>query len=259
MGHFAPHQLANHDSAPNGNMTRIPGFDFTFDAWNRLVRVAEPDGTLVAEYRYAALNRRITKTTPTETRYFYYNRNWQCLTEYVATSPTPNTHYLWGIRYIDDLICRPQNSQTLYPLTDPNWNVVALVDSTGIPAERYTYNAFGHLNINDGNFTPRTFTGQVLDVETGLMLYRNRFYSNFLGRFIQRDPMVYGGDDVSQYRYVINLPNLLQDPEGLFDLSACIAREKIYSFSYKIPVPSAVGAWHHGSQNVAQNGNFKRR
>ena len=207
----------------NGNMTRILGFDLTFDAWNRLVRVAKPDGTLVAEYRYDALNRRITKTTPAETRYFYYNRNWQCLTEYANSSATPDTTYLWGLRYIDDIICRTQNSQTLYSLSDPNWNVVALVDTNGLPVERYTYTAFGKLHIYDPAFNERaesqcvwtrTFTGQVLDSETGLMSYRNRFYSPILGRFIMRDPIGYNAEDENLYRYVQNNPFIFVDPEG---------------------------------------------
>ncbi|MDO4571561.1 MAG: RHS repeat-associated core domain-containing protein [Planctomycetia bacterium] len=224
MGRFAPHQLANHDSDPNGNMTRIPGFDLTFDAWNRLVCVASPDGTPAATYTYDALNRRITKTTPAETRHFYYNRNWQCLTEYANSSVTPDTTYVWGLRYVDDLLCRTQNSQTLYPLTDPNWNVVALVDSTGTLVERYTYNAFGKLHIYDGNFTPRsfsnyawtrTFTGQVLDAETGLMLYRNRFYSPTSGRFLTRDPIGYKDDKNTLYRYVFNASSGMTDSWGL--------------------------------------------
>ncbi len=42
--------------------------------------------------------------------------------------------------------------------------------------ERYVYDAFGNINglASDWN---RTFTGQVFDSETGLMLYRNRFYA----------------------------------------------------------------------------------
>ncbi len=69
--------------------------------------------------------------------------------------------------------------------------------------ERYVYDAFGNVNglASDWN---RTFTGQVLDAETGLMLYRNRFYSTELGRFLQRDPIGYDAGDMNLVRYVGN-------------------------------------------------------
>lgn len=151
-----------------------------------------------------------------------HNRNWQCLTEYANSSATPDTTYIWGLRYVDDLICRTQNVQTLYPLPDPNWNVVALTDSAGNPVKRYTYTAFGKLRIYDGNFTSRSssnyawtraFTGQVLDAETGLMSYRNRFYDQDLGRFLHRDPI----GVVNLYWSVRNSPLLRTDASGLID------------------------------------------
>ena len=202
--------------------TQPQNLNLTYDAWNRLVRVTSPDGTLVAEYRYDALNRRVTKTTPTEMRRFYYNRNWQCLLE-TATNQ-PSIHYTWGLRYIDNLICRHVGLDKIYSLPDPNWNVAALVDSIGIPVERYTYNAFGKLNVYDGNFTPRsssnynwtrTFTGQILDADTNLLLYRNRFCSPLLGRFLTRDPIGYNGGDNNLFRYVKNLPVSQIDILGL--------------------------------------------
>jgi RHS repeat-associated protein len=60
----------------------------------------------------------------------------------------------------------------------------------------------------------RTFTGQVLDNETGLMLYRNRYYHVGLGRLINRDPIKYRGDGLNLYTYVKNKPSLLQDMFG---------------------------------------------
>ena len=164
-----------------------------------------------ATYTYDGLNRRILKTTPTETRHFYYNRNWQCLLE--TAENQPSIHYAWGLRYIDDLVCRHVGLDRIYALPDSNWNVVALTSLDATPLERYTYTAFGKLHIYDGNFIPqsssnynwtRTFTGQILDVETGLMLYRNRFYHSNLGRFITRDPIGYYGKDTNLYRYVRN-------------------------------------------------------
>ncbi|MDR2407106.1 MAG: RHS repeat-associated core domain-containing protein, partial [Bacteroidales bacterium] len=98
-----------------------------------------------------------------------------------------------------------------------------ICDSTGDIQERYTYNAFGKRNVFDVDFATknetefnwnRAFTGQILDSETGLMLYRNRYYSTELGRFINRDPIGYEGRDINLFRYVYNIPLLAVDSTG---------------------------------------------
>jgi hypothetical protein len=44
---------------------------------------------------------------------------------------------------IDDLILRDDGTDVLYSLTDPNWNVVALLSDSGSVQERYLYNPNG--------------------------------------------------------------------------------------------------------------------
>ncbi len=91
---------------------------------------------------------------------------------------------------------------------------MAVTDSNGVVQERYIYDAFGNVNglASDWN---RTFTGQVYDNETGLMLYRNRFYSPELGRFLSRDPIGYEAGDQNVYRYVGNKVATSVDAHGL--------------------------------------------
>jgi RHS repeat-associated protein len=98
------------------------------------------------------------------------------------------------------------------------------------------YDAFGKITWLDENFNEktnsdyswnRTFTGQVLDSETGLMLYRNRYYHVELGRFVNRDPIEYGSGDHNIYRYVNNSPVLLFDPTGL--VTVCGPRVLLYT------------------------------
>jgi RHS repeat-associated protein len=90
----------------------------------------------------------------------------------------------------------------------------------GVPHERYIYSAFGQVTQLGPAFTAQTaiytdrfFTGQILDKETGLILYRNRVYHPTLGRFLQRDPIGYeAGNNV--YRYIWNTPTDITDPYG---------------------------------------------
>ncbi len=98
-------------------------------------------------------------------------------------------------------------------ITDANWNCVATVNETGTVQERFCYDAFGRIEglASDWN---RTFTGQVYDNETGLMLYRNRFYAPTLGRFLQRDPIGYEAGDLNLVRYVSSRPCTYTDEMG---------------------------------------------
>ncbi|MDR1383551.1 MAG: RHS repeat-associated core domain-containing protein, partial [Planctomycetaceae bacterium] len=212
----------------NGNMTKVPksdnwsaAYDLVYDAWNRLITV-KSGSTVIASYAYDALNRRVKKVVGSETRLFYFNRQWQCVEKYVGS--TCNVRFVWGLRYVDDLVTYRKDSTDYYVLQDANWNVVALTNASGVVQERYTYMSFGKLNVFDASFVPksasifnltRLFTGQVLDNETGLMLYRNRVYHPMLGRFLQRDPIGYGVGDVNLMRYVKNSAIELYDPDGM--------------------------------------------
>jgi RHS repeat-associated protein len=59
------------------------------------------------------------------------------------------------------------------------------------------------------------FTGQQWYSELGLYDLRNRFYSPDLGRFLQSDPIGFGGGDSNFYRYCGNNPANSADPSGL--------------------------------------------
>jgi RHS repeat-associated protein len=212
----------------NGNLTKCvkPSnwssvYTLTYDAWNRLTTVK--DGTItVATYVYDGLNRRVKKIIESETRLFYFNQQWQCLEEHIGS--TCDMRYIWGLRYIDDLVMYRKNSTDFYVLQDTNWNVVALTNFSGVVQERYNYTSFGKLNVFDASFIPksasichltRSFTGQALDNETGLILYRNRVYHPTLGRFVQRDPIGYDSEDMNLYRYTKNTTVFTTDSSGL--------------------------------------------
>ncbi|MDD3470825.1 MAG: RHS repeat-associated core domain-containing protein, partial [Thermoguttaceae bacterium] len=212
----------------NGCMTKVPkpldgttAYTLVYDAWNRLAQVKD-DTTVVATYVYDARNHRIKKTVGTVVTLSYFNQNWQEI-ESIAAGVT--TTHVYGIRYIDDIISRTSGSETLHTVQDPNWNLCALVNPSGTVMERITYDSFGRPTFRDANFAAKTvssygwsktFTGQVYDVETGLMLYRNRYYHTGLGRFITRDPIGYDANDVNLYRYVFNWPVRYTDYIGLW-------------------------------------------
>ena len=233
-----------HDRA--GNMLVIPrpsdpreSYTATYDAWHRLVKVEQSDGDdgleTVAEYAYDGRNYRIVKRTYTAgeldtTRHFYYSAQWQVLEERIDASEAAVCQYVWGRRYIDDLVLRDRDTtgigildERFYALQDANWNVIAISTPDCQIQERYAYDAYGSLAVYNASFTPipatafawpYTYTGRRFDEETGLMHYRARCYHAELGRFVSRDPMGYDAGDMNSCRYALGNPLKLADPSG---------------------------------------------
>jgi RHS repeat-associated protein len=217
--------IATHDA--NGNMILMPGLKGKYDAWNRLVEVRDTSDNLIATYEYNGLNQRIKKIVDSTVTKSFFNENWQ---ELESQTGSGITCYVWGLRYVDDLVLREKGTERLYSLADPNWNVIAVCDSTGSVVERMRYDAFGHITWLNANFSVkngsdydwnRTFTGQVLDSEIGLMLYRNRYYHTGFGKFVCRDMIEYMAQDINIYRYTYNKPMLLLDTLGLMPPKKC--------------------------------------
>lgn len=224
---------ADPDYDAGGNMTSLPqphqldeSYTATWDAWNRLVKLEDTSGT-VSEYEYDGLNRRIAKTTGSTTRRGYYSDQWQVLEERVGTSTSADSQYLWGVRYVDDLVLRDRGSERLYSLSDALFNVVALTDATGAVVERFAYEPYGESESFNPNYTPYSgsdhqwsyrYTGRELDLETGLQINRMRYLHLQLGRWISRDPIDLISDNMTgtnNYTYVENIPLGTVDPMGL--------------------------------------------
>jgi RHS repeat-associated protein len=185
-------------------------------------------------YEYDGLGRRISETADSTTRHYYYSAGWQVLEERVGSSTDADRQFVWGTRYVDDLVLRdrdtsePKNgvlNERLYALQDPNFNVAALANTGGAIQERYVYEAFGRAKVLDADFSADAdgasdfgweyrYTGRRYDLATGLYHYRNRPYHAELGCFLGRDPIGYGGG-VNLYDYVGNAPLDMLDPFGL--------------------------------------------
>jgi RHS repeat-associated protein len=244
----------------NGNMTQMPqpaapasGYQATYDAWNRLTKI-ELYGTTtkVGVYQYDALNRRTIKKTYTsgvfsKERHYYYSNAWQVLEERESgmeggnpVSITPDRQWVWGVRYVDDCALRDEiNTSTgalverLYAMQDGNWNVVAIASAAGAVAERFVYEPYGESTEYSGTYgvpAPKNwdvlFTGQRLSTETGIYLYRNRWYYITQGRFITRDPLRLL-PSINTYQYARSIPMRYIDPDGLYDRAVLSATAKV--------------------------------
>ena len=186
-----------------GNMTRAPqpggwssAYTLTWDAWNRLVKVAS-GSTTVAAYGYDGLSRRTVKVSGGTTRHYYYTPGWQIVEERVGSATTSDRQFVWGLRAFDDLVLRDYGSQRMYAMHD-YFNCTAIVDTTGTVQERYGYNGFGQVNFMTAAFGSLSgssygwetlFANYRFDSETGLYQVRYRYQHPGLGRWLSRDPL----------------------------------------------------------------------
>ncbi|MEI9896723.1 MAG: hypothetical protein WDN28_23400 [Chthoniobacter sp.] len=178
----------------------------TWDAWNRLVRVATESGTL-GSYEFDGLMRRVIKITAvggeTQQRNYFYSDAWQILEERLGTSSSADRQFVWGLRYPDgDLIVRDwygASTSRLYALHD-QWHVTAVTDRTAAVQERYCYDAFGTSTVLTAAFQSRSaslydwetrYCAYRFDAESSLYQVRQRSLHSGLGRWLSRDSLRY--------------------------------------------------------------------
>lgn len=225
----------------NGNTTTIPqpgaldeSYTGVYDAWNRLVKLTDNanSGATLIEYQYDGLNRRIAKTTPSLlgplVRHAYFSDRWQVLEERLGSSTAPDQQFVWGVRYVDDLVLRdrfditPGYDNRHYALQDALFSVVALADDTGEVKERFSYQPYGQSEALDPDFSSYSgvdtawqtrFTGRELDLESGMQINRKRYLHLQLGEWMSRDSLGYT-DGPNLYTYAGCRPLYATDPFG---------------------------------------------
>jgi RHS repeat-associated protein len=91
-------------------------------------------------------------------------------------------------------------------------------DRTGAVAQAIEYDAWGRVTADTNpGFQPFGFAGGLLDRDTGLVHLGAREYDPGTGRWMSRDPLLFGGGQSNLYAYVDNDPVNRIDPSGLGD------------------------------------------
>ena len=206
----------------NGNMLSDGRHTYQYNYRNRMIAV---DNGSTATYQYDALDRRIRKTTATDTIQYFY-RGVQCIEE---RKTTDTATYVYGSA-IDDILSMRRNGQDFYYLKNHLGSVLAITDGNGAIVETYDYDPYGTPTIYNAAGTEISvsaigntimFTGREYDYETGLYYYRARTMDPVFGRFLQHDPMMYV-DGYNFYGYVGNNPIILLDPSGFLSIPKII-------------------------------------
>ncbi len=191
----------------NGNLTTDQnGNTLVYNAWNQLVGYKNGSTTLET-FSYDGLGRRIVQNTGGTADDLYYSNQWQVLEERVAGAVT--VHYVWSPVYVDAMVLRDRDatgsgtlSERLWVQQDANWNVTALVNTSGSVVERYVYDPYGVVTVLSASWGTLSGSAYVwiyghhggrLDATTGLYGFRNRDLSPVLGRWIEVDPLGFSG------------------------------------------------------------------
>jgi RHS repeat-associated protein len=225
----------------NGNLTTDEtGRTFTYDAWNRPIAV---NGTI--HYAYDALGRRVREGTTL----LLYTPAWQVVEERDWREPTTyRARYVWSPVYVDALVLRDRlvasggdsgSSQSatapggplaagymerMYALQDANYDVTALVDTSGTVLERYVHDPYGLVAVYNAGWSATggglgygwqyLHQGGRWDQTAGLYNFRSRDFSPTLMRWAEPDPIGFQARDFDLYRYERDTPPNRVDPTG---------------------------------------------
>jgi RHS repeat-associated protein len=165
---------------------------------------------------YDALGRLAQYDTSASTRFAYDGSH--MTSELANPSGAILRRYVYGPGADEPLVwyegADTANRRWLIP--DERGSVVAVTDASGTAMTVNTYDEYGIPGSNNlGRFQ---YTGQAWLPELGMSYYKARIYSPTLGRFMQTDPIGYGGGP-NWYNYVRSDPINGRDPSGLCGFS----------------------------------------
>jgi len=199
----------------NGNLRQEGARAYTYDSFNRLVRVSDSGATL-ADFFHDCRGRRILERTSGETLQIVWD-GFNPLAEY--RNGTLAAQFVHGgdeLIQIAGATGAPgaPGAEHWYH-TDLVGSVRLLTTRSGALATTYDYEPFGRTlgPAASTPYNPFRFTGKRLDAALGTYDSIFRQYDPAVGRFLQRDPI--GPSDGSNlYTYGSNSPLATTDPLG---------------------------------------------
>ena len=194
----------------NGNPAGYSGAALTWDANNKLVAAGS-----VLTAGYGADGLRAWKQNSSGRTYFLYDG----LTPVCETDGSGNVTAVntWGA---NGLLARHTSAGSVFYAFDPQGSVSVRLNTSGTVLSSHCNEAWGTQVSTGSGYASDPYAGYggqwgyYRDSETGLHLLGHRYYDVSNGRFLNRDPMGYGGG-INMYAYCGNNGIAAIDPEGL--------------------------------------------
>jgi RHS repeat-associated protein len=188
---------------------------YVYDVDDRLVRVEDGSGNILAEYTYDPFGRRLWKEVNGVKTYFGYADE-GVIGEYDENGVETKAYgYAPNSLWTTNPIFQKNGGAYYWYQTDHLGTPQKLLDNAGNVVWAAHYESFGHAQVEvaliENNLR---FPGQYYDVETGLHYNWHRYYDPIGGRYSSVDPLLFGGGDINLYEYVLNDPVNLIDPTG---------------------------------------------
>ena len=222
-------QVTNYAYDAANRLSSVNGQPYTWDDNGNLLN----DGA--TQYAYDQANRLISATLGTTSTLYTYNADGARVKQIVNGSPTTytldlaaplvqvlsakdnssETRYLYGLTRIGE----QQSTSWVYHVTDALGSVRQLADANAQVVLTRGYTPYGEPLWSKGTGqSAYGYTGEALDVSTGLVFLRARYMNPQLGMFTSRDP--WNGDQMrpgstSGWNYVEGNPINETDPLGL--------------------------------------------
>jgi RHS repeat-associated protein len=200
---------------------------YGYDGLNHLRSVWD-NGTLIARYAYDVLGRRIVKRVYSTaltgsgvvsyTRFVYHGAAVAFETDSGGTSI--GLGYTWGPAGDDLLAIHDAAGNQYYVVQDELHSVRGLVRRDGTWIRRLLYDAYARVLKDTASAAAPTWelryrwTGREYDSETGWYYFRARYFDPSVRRFVQEDPIGYGGGG-NVYAYANGGPLEARDPSGM--------------------------------------------
>jgi RHS repeat-associated protein len=194
---------------------------YDYDALGALRFVRLPDGRAI-DYMVDGLGRRIgKKVNGVLVKQWFYGGGMAPLAEadgagtirmrfvYGSKSSVPDAVKTYTSAGVADKIFRIATDQLGTPRV--------IFDTAGAIFEATEFDEFG-IKLSDTNPTfelPFGFAGGLYDADTKLTRFGARDYDASIGRWVSKDPILFGGRQANLYVYVTNDPINFRDPSGL--------------------------------------------
>ncbi len=261
-----------------GDMTQFGNWAYTYDAQGNMIRAHNSQSNTLAKYWRDAFAHRAVKDVDGNKTVFFNVGTTQLEAFDVTNATASSTIHEPGI----DRPLAQVSASGAVTFYHQDWlgNVVLLTSTAGAKVQSYTYDVWGKASgfdasgssISASAFVSRfLYTAREYDVESGLYHYRARAYSPAMGRFLQTDPIDFGGGDVNMLRYVSNNPVNTVDPLGLWGINDCWSTPFPPHEPINIPNPNPPGtpgdfppagdgggtrAWDHGRNGGSRGREF---